>query len=696
MRLRIQLLLLSVSILVLPWSGCQFVKQMEISQRQAQLELVKAKAEIIRQQLLNDESSLAALLRRMPTNVTKAHQALPFLMVTELSQNLLLDGELDDWQGIWEAGQKEFTQAQLDLKLASASQAEFLWLGVSLADVSSSGLQSMLGNLRLHINLFNGERLSYEFFVPALRLNALAQMPGGRADARLLTSSSELELLLDEAGAESDWLQAYWQTKGRQYQLEIRFQPLSLQALQLADVQFEFVPAHSETAILTSPVLTLKTSEPLLAGRLSLLVPDGVRLSLLDVDFYPLAEAGTLPEKSLSDQGIWLWFYRQFLGVEYFRPLPEKRLLENSSELLDQAGSLAAWYDHRGQSVARVVLPVGFNQQRLAYLILEQSAQVYLSLTQDAFGSLLLATLLSSLLIALGLLLYASYLSYRIRLLNQAAHKAVDEDGAVNLMPGRLGVENRDELGDLARAYQALLMRVKGYNDYLQGLGSKLSHELKTPLAIIKTSLDNLEQAAADEPKEQYLKRAQSGAQRLSAILSSLGSASRIENMIQHSELECMDIVPLLQQLVAAYRDTFASQAFIFESDLEQCELDVNPDLLVQLLDKLIDNAVDFSVVNQPVIVALQASASDAKRYILSVSNSGPLLPESLNQQQIFDSLVSVREQGVKEAGGFSHLGLGLYIVKLIAEFHQAGLRAYNRSDGSGVVFELAFKQVPN
>ena len=70
---------------------------------------------------------------------------------------------------------------------------------------------------------------------------------------------------------------------------------------------------------------------------------------------------------------------------------------------------------------------------------------------------------------------------------------------------------------------------------------------------------------------------------------------------------------------------------------------------------------------------------------VLSVSNRGPLLPPGM-QSRLFDSMVSVRAGG----GGSPHLGLGLYIVRLIAEFHHGTARIADRDDGAGIVVTIA------
>ena len=109
-------------------------------------------------------------------------------------------------------------------------------------------------------------------------------------------------------------------------------------------------------------------------------------------------------------------------------------------------------------------------------------------------------------------------------------------------------------------------------------------------------------------------------------------------------------------------------------------------DLIAQLLDKLIDSAVSFSPSASTITVTLTMSERDVS---IRVTNFGPLLPESM-RSQLFDSLVSIRE----EHGQRHHLGLGLYIVALIVDFHRGRVRAEDLPDGSGVSFDIELPRV--
>jgi signal transduction histidine kinase len=110
--------------------------------------------------------------------------------------------------------------------------------------------------------------------------------------------------------------------------------------------------------------------------------------------------------------------------------------------------------------------------------------------------------------------------------------------------------------------------------------------------------------------------------------------------------------------------------------------LDGVPDALAQLLDKLVENALDFAPVGTPVRVTLAADPRVAR---LSVANDGPpIAPEML--PRLFDAMVSARDEGQGRGG---HLGLGLAIVRLVAAFHGGAARAANLGEGRGVVFEV-------
>ncbi len=103
--------------------------------------------------------------------------------------------------------------------------------------------------------------------------------------------------------------------------------------------------------------------------------------------------------------------------------------------------------------------------------------------------------------------------------------------------------------------------------------------------------------------------------------------------------------------------------------------------MLAQALDKLVDNAMSLSGEEDEVSLILRAGEGC---FELCVRNTGSSLPREL-QERLFDSLVSIREK----RGTDPHLGLGLYIVRLVAEAHNGRVSAHELPGNGGVEFRI-------
>jgi two-component system, OmpR family, sensor histidine kinase ChvG len=130
---------------------------------------------------------------------------------------------------------------------------------------------------------------------------------------------------------------------------------------------------------------------------------------------------------------------------------------------------------------------------------------------------------------------------------------------------------------------------------------------------------------------------------------------------------------------VDSYRNAFPQRRFTTELSQEPIEIDGAPDLIVQMLDKLIDNAVDFTPVGGEITVRLHGEPAEA---VLEVANQGPPLAPEI-RGRLFESLWQSRS----DRDSRPHFGLGLYIVRLIAEFHGGEASAANLPDDSGASF---------
>ena len=299
------------------------------------------------------------------------------------------------------------------------------------------------------------------------------------------------------------------------------------------------------------------------------------------------------------------------------------------------------------------------------------------------------ATLAVFVIVAAIMLLFASRLANRIRRLRDEAESAIDAHGRVRALTtaSRAG----DEIGDLSRSFSQLLERLAQYHDYLENLGARITHEFRTPVAVVRSSLDNLAMQNLPEEAREYMRRAEDGLGRLNKLITRMGEARRLEQALAEGERETYDARTVVTGCVEGYRAAYPQQHFETRIMDTPARVYGSPDLLAQALDKLAANAASFAMPGTPIVVTVHAETG---AIVVEVENSGPPLPESSDDPQrarLFDSMVSLRDGN---AGNEPHLGLGLYVVRLVAEFHRGSTLARNRADGSGVVVGIQMPSV--
>lgn len=431
------------------------------------------------------------------------------------------------------------------------------------------------------------------------------------------------------------------------------------------------------------------------------------RIWVVDQQRQLLAVAGTLRRNPAQDplipppaEGWWGKIESAVLRPLYTRllaapsedfddALPEAVLSGGKEVERALTGIAASRRRHTADFRATVISaahPIWSGDEVIGAVVIEETTNAVVSLRNRAFEHLLTVTLATFLLGAGALAIFASRLSGRLTRLRDEAESAIDAHGRVQQLVQ--GSNAADEIGDLSRSFSTVLGRLAQYNTYLERMADRLSHELRTPIAVVSSSLDNLRQQNLERDASVYVDRAEDGLKRLNTVLTRMREATRLEQMMREVERERFDLAQVVAGCVGGYSSAFAKHRFKMSVPQQPVWLFGSADLVAQLLDKVVENAVDFSPPGASIDIALAVRDGDA---VLSVANFGPPLPETM-QGQLFESMISVRDHA-KDGKATPHLGLGLFMVRLIAEFHRARVLATNRPDGKGVVIAVLFPQ---
>jgi dedicated sortase system histidine kinase len=678
--IRLQLLIVALTTLILPWAGCQYARELESTLRMAQEGALEASADTIAHALAAEPQRV---FRDADDTEPFAEQA-GDLYVYPLHVQPLLDGYREDWDIAADpAALPSAGGSDAKLLLASTERYLFVYLEVydphwvaQPADPQSD--RDRFDRVDLTLEREDGVLDTYFFASSAQGLIQAQQLVKGEDGI--------------EHSAPEPRIQAFWLEAAHGYHLEARV-PLSLVGPRL---WVEARDGAGKTSGFKAPDPPhggrLFMSTPGLGDMLAVFIRSGTRATVVDANGLKLGVTGHIQptagdEEETDADGTW---YRRFVSVDtsswpLMASAPDR--VTGKSVVAALGGHPAAeWLRSAGNQelVLAAAAPIKVGEEIRGAVILEQAGDQLLAPRDRALTHLFNLTLLATALAALFAFSVAAVISLRLGRLRTAADSAVGHDGSIRLeMPES---ERSDEIGALARGFERVLARLNEHTQYLRTLGGKLAHELRTPLTIVRSSLDNLESEGVRTDQRGFVIRAREGVSRLQSILSALGAAARVEESIKQAERVNFDLCELLRAAVAGYRDAFLASRFELDTPADACPMLGAPDLVAQMLDKLIENAVDFCPPSGLITVSLSRSGGN---YELSVANDGPPIPQAM-LSRLFESLFEHREGH----GDRPHFGLGLYIVRLIAEFHGGAALAANRADGGGAAFTVMLPMI--
>jgi len=671
MNLKRQLLLVSLLTFVLPWAGCEFIGETEKALRTSQQQMLSGTARAIAE-------SLARSAEEFPQQPGVEHLYGDQLFGHHLENEPTIDGYFDDWT-IEKASLRTMRGTDGPIRFAIGLFGRWAFLYVEVSD------RNVVYATPSTIALDDGP----EFADRVVLFSASPPIPGESLVFAAEAPGPVVTYIRTTFGfAPEPAVEGRWQDVPGGYQVEARIPAnllaahLGLTVINTEDNRSAGVRSSSFASQVPGPFVTLSPRLTMIAGNL---VQAGMRMIVTDSAGWRIAVVGK-PELPVEPpQGpISSWMRVAYNALvepgtdaAFAEPDPSGREQQPYIVSALDGRRKASWFRsiESGRAIVAVAEPISSNGSTIGSVVLQQGTDEILSLTNAGLARLMNVTIITMLLVAGALLGYATWLSRRIRRLSIAAEDALVNDDLRTILPsGASG----DEVGDLSRSFSYVLSQLADYNDYLRSLASKLSHELRTPLAIVTSSLENLEHEALNEASAGYTSRAKDGAERLRRILSAMSEASRVEELMEHAEPESFDLRAVLESTVGAYRDVYDRRRFEFDCELDAAPATGSPELLIQMLDKLVDNAADFSADNDVITISLEHRNTDL---VLGVHNPGPPLPERM-RSQLFDSMVSVR------SGDDRHLGLGLYVAKLIAEGHGGQITAENTD--AGVRFSVA------
>lgn len=288
---------------------------------------------------------------------------------------------------------------------------------------------------------------------------------------------------------------------------------------------------------------------------------------------------------------------------------------------------------------------------------------------------------------------YTWYMTTPIKKISRLSRQMADMD-----FSGLCPTNRTDEIGvlsyslnDLSKKLAASLSELQEANQKLQAdidmerrfekqrveFFAAASHELKTPITIIKGQLQGmLYKVGRYKDREKYLEQSLEVTDTLEKMVQELLTVSRLDTPGYTCNKHSFDFSKLIGDRLIMYEDLFMQKDLTIEKSISP-EVYVLGDiqLLQKVLDNLFGNASAYSEAGNQIIVKLW---KEAEKTNLTIENTGAHIPDE-NIPKLFEAFYRIDQSRNRQTGG---TGLGLYIVKTILDLHGAEIKIANTVQG--------------
>ena len=458
-----------------------------------------------------------------------------------------------------------------------------------------------------------------------------------------------------------------------------RINALISEAELIADVFEAKLPANATVNLATRDGIDAETALRALDLR------NGIEAYVFDTSGVLVArakgEAGVTAQQSdkaiLTDGLSWVWDRVSApFGGERAAPKPvEEQLRARVSEALSDGTVLGDGLDTGGSTLFNVATPIFQNGSAIGVVAITSAAgeidRLVRSERERVLQMFVIATLVS---IGLSLVL-ASTIANPLADLAEAAELGRDKDSR-KVNPGRIRIPDLtarpDEIGRLSGALRGMVSALYNRIDSNEQFAADVSHEIKNPLASLRSAVGTLRMVKRDDQRTKLLDVIEHDVRRLDRLVSDISNASRLDSELVKEEEEPFDLLKMVGNLTQYLGEDARAKEIDFITDMPKSAITVHglEARLAQVFVNLITNAISFCEEGDAIRVWVRRRAN---RVLVVVEDTGPGIPEQA-LTKVFKRFYSQRPE--EHFGNNS--GLGLAISKQIVEAHGGVIWAEN------------------
>lgn len=257
-----------------------------------------------------------------------------------------------------------------------------------------------------------------------------------------------------------------------------------------------------------------------------------------------------------------------------------------------------------------------------------------------------------------------------LSILNEAVEKAAE-----GKFDQKINIKSNDEFGSLADAFNKMTTELKKMIKAREQLLLDVSHELRTPVTRARLALEMMPDSHEKKSVEGDLKE-------METMITGILESERLENGSIKPDLKTIRVTDFLQKFHEKYNvDDNRLKLFPIS---EKFHITIDENLIMTVLRNVIDNALKYSS-EKPVEISV---INKENNVIIQIDDNGSGIPEN-KLPFIFEPFYRADQSRSRKTGGY---GLGLHLCKKIMDLHNAEILVQNKTERSGLVVSLIFK----
>ncbi|SHH90977.1 HAMP domain-containing sensor histidine kinase [Clostridium grantii] len=351
------------------------------------------------------------------------------------------------------------------------------------------------------------------------------------------------------------------------------------------------------------------------------------------------------------------------------------------SNVIETMGSNVGYYEYKGKKMMMIAIPI-MNENSIENIVLFSA---YVEIIKGKVSSFNKLVIFTSMVISLFFIIL-SFISTRkivapIRTLTIASRKI--QNGELNT---KVNIIREDEIGTLANTFNNMSEELYKIDVNRREFVSSVSHEFKTPLAAIRVLIESLDDKDEKDTYIEYMNDIYEETTRLSIMVNSLLTASRLEETKIQKEVinlkkEIYEVYKLLMPLAkdkSIKLENYCADDFTIEGD-RGC--------IKEILINLVDNSIKYGVAGGYVSITTFNENDEQSRGIKITDNGLGISDKHINF--IFDNFYTADKSRAFDKKGS---GIGLYIVMKLVQLHQWNI-SVESTLGKGSIFNLYFSE---